>query len=94
MTYIRNPGAEPRTFVCSRRVKGAVMMAAMVGLSTLIPALADPPKPGELFAHKYNPLYIDTMAKANLALMLHASSFQTLVETQVNGLPGITTRRV
>jgi hypothetical protein len=90
MTYIRNPGAEPRTFVCSSRATGAVMMAAMVGLSTLIPTLADPPKLGGPFAHKYNPLYIDTMAEANLALMLHASSFETLIETQANGVPGIT----
>jgi len=90
MTYIRNPGAVPRTLVRRSRAGGAVMMAAMVGLSTLIPALADPPKLGGLFAHKYNPLHIDTMPKANLALMLHASSFQTLVETLVNGVPGST----
>jgi hypothetical protein len=90
MTHIRNPGAEHRTFVRSSRAVGAVMMAAMVGLSTLIPALADPPKLRGLFAHKYNPFYIDTVTKANLALMLHVPSFQTLVETRGNGLPGKT----
>ena len=87
MTYIRNRSAASQTSVCRRRTIGAVVMAATVVLSTLIPSLADPPKPGALL-RKYNPLYIDTMAEANLALMLHASSFQALVETQVNGLPG------
>jgi hypothetical protein len=90
MTYIRKPDAEPRTTVCSRRALGAVMMAALVGLSTPIQSPADPPKQAELFARKFIPLYVDTVAKADLALMLRASSFQTLVETQVNGVPGST----
>ena len=89
MTYIRNSGAASRTSGCRRCPVGAVMM---VVISTLIPALAEPPKAGGLFAHKYNILHADTMAKANLALMLHASSFQALVESQVNGLPGIARR--
>jgi hypothetical protein len=93
MMYNRNAGTEPRSSVRSGRAKGAVMMAAMLSLSALIPALADPPKPGALFAHKYNPVHFDTMARADLALMLRAPSFPTLVQTGVNGLPGIITRR-
>ena len=90
MTYQRNTKVMPRTFVSSHRAFGIVMMAAMVALSTLIPALADPTKPMALFARKYIPLYIDTDPEADRALVLHASSFQTLVETQVDGVPGST----
>ena len=86
MMYIRNLGPEPRISVFRRRAIDAVLSAAMVGLSIVTPVVADPPKPGVEFAHKYNPLYTDT--RANLALMLHAPSFQTLVETRANGLPG------
>ncbi len=94
MTYItnRNFDAASRTSVCTKSAIGAVMMSVIVVLSTLIPALADPPKLGVPFARKYKPHYIDTIAEANLALMLHASSFQALVETQVNGLPGMSRR--
>ena len=93
MTYNRNPGTKPRSFDRIIRAKGAVVIAAMFSLSALIPALADPPKPGTLFAHKYTPVRVDTTAKADLALMLRAPSFPTLVQTGVNGLPGIITRR-
>jgi hypothetical protein len=88
MPYYRSTGANPRTPLFSRSAIGAVMIAATVGLSSLIPALADPPKPGREFARKYIPLYIDTMARANPSLMLHASSFQTLVDAPVNGRAG------
>jgi hypothetical protein len=88
MTYIRNPGADPRTIARSSRAAGVAMMAAMVGLSAVLPALADPPKPAELFARKYNPLYIDTVADVKPALILRAASFQALVESRVNGVPG------
>jgi hypothetical protein len=87
MTYIRNDGVKPRTFMFSRR---AVWAVTMVALSTLIPALADAPKPVKLFARKYIPLCMNTAAKADLALMVRESSFQTLVETQVDGVPGST----
>ena len=60
----------------------------MVGLLALVPVLADPPKPGGLFAHKYKPLSIDTTAKPSPALMLARPSFQSLVETRANGLIG------
>jgi hypothetical protein len=91
MMYIQNPGARRRTSVQSSRAASAVIMAVMVGLSALIPALADsPPKVVGRFAHKYKPLYIDTIPKAKLALLLHAPSFQTLVETRSSGLPGFT----
>ena len=88
MTYIRNPGARPRSFVVSSRALCVSLFAAAIWLSTLMPAMADPPKPVELFARKYNPNYIDTDAKASPALVLRSSSFQTVLETQVSGLPG------
>ncbi len=88
MNHIRNRGAEPRPLVCRSRPLGALMLAAMVGFSTLIPVLADPPKPGVEFARKYDAFSINTVSKANLTLMLHAPSFQTLIEAQANGIRG------
>ncbi len=64
------------------------MQAAILGLSALVPALADAPPAGTPFAHKYEPLYIDASRRANLALELHEPSFQKLVETPQLGLPG------
>ena len=55
MTYIRNRGVEQRTSLRKGRASGAVIMAALVGLSTLTPALAEPPSPGGLFAASTTP---------------------------------------
>jgi hypothetical protein len=90
MTYNRSSERKLRTFVRSHRAFGLVTMTAMVTLSTPIPALADPPKPVALFARKFIPLYNDPEPQSDRALVLRASSFQTLVETQVDGVPGST----
>jgi hypothetical protein len=82
MTDTRIPSANPRYFFRCRRAICAVTMAAMAGLSALFPALAGPPQPGESFAHKYTPVYGETVGKINLALMVRAPSFQTLIEAQ------------
>jgi hypothetical protein len=63
-------------------------MAALAGLSALFPALAGPPKPADSFAHKYTPVYGETVGKPNLALMVHAPSFQTLIEAQPDQAAG------
>jgi hypothetical protein len=51
MTCIREQGAAHRGFGSGWCPFGAVLVTVLVTLS----ALADPPKPGETFAHKYIP---------------------------------------
>jgi hypothetical protein len=90
MTYIRNPEAAPRAFVRSRRAVGEVLMVAIIGLLSMIPAQADPPKKVGEFAHKYVPVYNDSGASAIPTLVVQAPSVKTLIETQTKGLLGAT----
>jgi hypothetical protein len=84
MTDTRIPSANPRSFFRGKRAKSAAAMAALAGLSALFPALAGPPKPADSFAHRYTPVYGETAGKPNLALMVHAPSFPTLIAAQVD----------
>jgi hypothetical protein len=90
MPYIRNPGAAPRPFLQSRRAVGDVLMVAIIGLSSMIPAQADPSKKVVEFAHKYVFVYNDSGASANPPLVVQAPSLKTLIETQTNGILGAT----
>ena len=89
MTDTRIPRRNPRYFFRGRRAISAVTLAAMAGLSALFPALAGPPLPGDSFAHKYTPVYGEAAAKTHLALMVHAPSFQTLIEAQPDPAAGM-----
>jgi hypothetical protein len=90
MTYIKSPGAEPRAFRQSRRAVGEVLMVAIVGLSAMNPAQADPPKKAVEFAHKYVPVYNDSDTSAIPTLAVQAPSLKTLIETQTKGILGAT----
>jgi hypothetical protein len=90
MTYIRKPGAAPRPLRQSRRAVGEALMVAIVGLSAMIPAQADPPRKVVEFAHKYVPVYNDSGASAIPPLVVQAPFLKTLIETQTNGILGTT----
>jgi hypothetical protein len=97
MMYKRNQGREPQSFVSRRHPVGVVtaataMMVAMVGLSAVFPALADPTKQA-IFAHKYIASYANTMARASM-LMLIAPQFEPLVANRVSAVPGSTQQEV
>ena len=78
--------AIPRRFTWSRRASGGTLMVAVIGLSAMISAQAEPQEKATAFAHKYVAAYKD--AGAIPALMVHAPSFKALIETQTSGLPG------
>ena len=88
MMYAREQGAKPPSFDPGSGALAAVMVATMVMLMPLVPALADDPKLGASFAHVYLPSYADTVAPASLELKLFAPSFKRLVEKNTSALPG------
>ncbi len=88
MIAIRTTRSQPWALLRLVRASGALLLAAMVGLSGQIPALAGSPTDGAPFAHGYVTLYFDGITKANLALTLREPSFPKLVETRQLGLPG------
>jgi hypothetical protein len=52
MTYLLNPGTEPQTVIRCEVAPRALMMAAMVVLLAAVQALAEPPSPAVVFAHR------------------------------------------
>jgi hypothetical protein len=92
MTYSGNSGAMPRRFTQARAAVGEVLLVAMIGLSAMISARAEPQEKVTAFAHKYVPVYNDTSAISTLTI--HAPSFRAMIETQANGLLGSTPHRL
>jgi hypothetical protein len=88
MRYAREEGAKPPSFDPGPGALAAVMVATIVTLVPLVPALAHDPKSGASFAHAYFPSYAGTVAPASLELKLFAPSFKKLVETNTSVLPG------
>ena len=93
MRYAREEGAKPLSFDPGPGALAAVMVATMVTLVPLVPALANDPKSGASFAHTYSPSYAGTVAPASLELKLFAPSFKKLVETNTSVLPGSVSTR-
>ena len=84
-----NPQREsPVTFSVAGEPRSRRRWLRWPGSPRLFPALAGPPQPGDSFAHKYTPVYGETAGKTNLALMVHAPSFQTLIEAQPDQAAG------
>jgi hypothetical protein len=88
MTHNQKRAVEPSTFVRRRHVVRALVVGALVEVFGLIPALAAPPKPHEVFAHKYTAVYTGTGTKCDFSLTLAAPSFRTFVEFNVSSVPG------
>jgi hypothetical protein len=88
MTSIRTSGAESQPCLRRSRFVDGLMMVVLVELSALTSALADPPKPAEVFAHKYVALDVLARESNDPVLMLRAPSFRTLIDTQPSRIPG------
>ena len=66
MTHIGNKRPMPRHFNRTGRAKGGAFVVAMIGLSAVISAQAEPQEKVTAFAHKYVPVYNDMSTMPSL----------------------------